>query len=329
MRAPLLTLLLVVLGWPALVVVLLSGVQWLGGSRTHPPARDLAALESGIASVSHPAHRAIAERALEAFRALAPAEQAAMTGRLAAAIVPLDVWLDRVDRDGPELICLGENHDDPTRAFLAEAVLPHLAMDVFALETTPRAMAGIHRRMRRAGGHVHLLGADIRAPLRAVRQRNPTVSIVGIEESPEQSRGRAGRGSREESIIGNFQAIHRPGRRHVVLLGALHCSERPGWFIDRIRRLPAGPASTLNVRVVQHRGEGPVEAFMHFLEQLELAGMPLVIAGAGSLPDPASRWFELLRWSTLDQFGAVVVYPAGPLRTAGSTAAPVMPHHVD
>lgn len=262
--------------------------------------------------IQHPNHHPTAVEALEGFGALAAAERAAVRRNLGAAVVPLEAWLDGLWVAGLELVCLGENHDEHTRRFLADRVFPRFEADALFLEATAEGLGRIHSRIDAGSRHVALLEADISAIIVAAREKNPDLVVRGIEETDRQRkrRYRLGRGSREESMAANMGRWYEDGRRHVVLIGALHCKDRPEWFYRHaaagIPDLTAG--GMLNVRVVGEHQDGPIEAFVYFLDELGLAAGDFAIPDTDALDPRLRDWFLLLWDQTLGPYRAVVVF---------------------
>ena len=103
------------------------------------------------------------------------------------------------------------------------------------LEATPKALRRLTKRMQAGRTYFPLLGADIMNVLRTVRARNPNVQIFGIEETDgQQKEQNSHSGSRAQSIAQNFWSRYRPGRRHLILFGALHCTNEPNWLSKRL-----------------------------------------------------------------------------------------------
>ncbi|MDH3315901.1 MAG: hypothetical protein OER43_09070, partial [Gammaproteobacteria bacterium] len=113
----------------------------------------------------------------------------------------------------------------------------------------------------------------------------------------------------EQSIIDNFRRLFRHGRRHAVLYGALHCTNDPSWFFGRIRASNNGDAikTTLSVNVVNAHESGETEAFVNFLQSLELPPPPFVLPRTSMLHPEVYAWFPQLTRAFL-QYDAVIVF---------------------
>ena len=158
-----------------------------------------------------------------------------------------------------------------------------------------------------------LLGADMARLLRSALAANPALEIDGIEERPEQRSARRGgeHGSREGSIETNFRARYRPGRRHVVLYGAFHCSHRSGWLFQRLRRQPPPGAlagSLLNLRVAWSISNPRSRRSRTSSTRSASRRGDFVIADPEALPAEIADWFPFLSANELRAFGAVAVF---------------------
>lgn len=298
---------LVVFGWPALLLVLVIAYGWVKSEfiDTIPdvPNTD---------PIQHPNYHHIGVRAAEQYAGLDHEQQAAVRANLDANLRTPDQWVDLLDETHHELVCIGEDHRDSTREFLARAVFDRLRVDVFLLEATSDGLAAIKRRVADGKTYVPMLEADISAVVHAVRRRNPGVVIAGIEETATQRRQRKDMDNarvRDDSIARNLWLHFVPGQRNVILFGALHCTERPNWLISAVRATaPVSLGKMLNVRVVGEHQEGPLEAFVFFLDEIGLARGDFVIQNADRLHPLVYRWFPLLNQQMLAQYKSVIVF---------------------
>lgn len=302
-------LILVVLGWPLLVVVIASAVLWYREQNPEPPV-DLVLTPAQIRGALQSA-----ERAVEAFRALPQEEQ----GRLAAALRRLPQapasWLADLDAADHRILCLGEHHEPATRRYLAEFFFSDYRLDTLLLEATPAELERIQRWMDDGRDHVPLLEADIAQILEAVRRRSPGAAVRGIEETPAQVEARAGRdGSRDRSLVRNFWRAWQPGRRNVILYGALHCSSDPTWLFHHLREQlpPREDVPMHNVRVLGTAQHEPTRAFVFFLESLGLVRGDFVIPDTRAVPMPVRRWFPSFDQQILRRFASLLVFHNEP-----------------
>ena len=135
MRSPLLTLLLVVLGWPVAVLLVIGGHSmvsgWIAAEYPSPPAPG-----PPPPQIRHPGYRVVTETALQAYRALPDPERESLWASLQTALIPADEWLQRLDRSDFTVLCLGEDHAEATRQYLHRQLLPRLRYDRLLLEVS-------------------------------------------------------------------------------------------------------------------------------------------------------------------------------------------------
>ena len=260
-----------------------------------------------------PEHHPQAERALARVAALPAKERADLISDIGRTIQPFPTWLASLNQRSVTVLCIGENHEPYLRRFLADRLFATLKADVLLLEATSHEARRMRTRVEAGDEQVMLLDADIARLVRSALTANPGLVIDGIEERREQlsTRRQQGTGSRESSIETNLRIRYRPGRRHVVLYGAFHCSHRGGWLFQRLRNraLPDTPAESLvNLRVAWEHVEAPFEAFVYFLDKLGLTPGDFVITDPESLATRVDDWFPFLSANELHAFGALAVF---------------------
>ena len=268
MNSPISRVILSVLAGYVLILLLLTARDWYRREYPRPPAESL--VEERI---QHPLHHKRALDALDRFGRLPRTEREAIRKNLEERLVPLEQWLSRLDRSDVQILCLGELHEESTRAFLADVLFARIPVDVLLLEATPRDLKGLMRRAESGRRYFPLLGADIMEILRTVMAVNPGIRICGIEETAEQQkREHQTSGSRDQHIAQNFWEHFRPGLRHVVLFGAFHCAKEPNWLYGNLWKKANSELrkKMLNVRVAHEHQHGPLEAFLFFLDDLGL-----------------------------------------------------------
>jgi hypothetical protein len=64
----------------------------------------------------------------------------------------------------------------------------------------------------------------------------------------------------------------------------------------------------LNVRVLGEHQNGPVEAFVYFMEEIGVKKRDFVIPDTHSLPDPICEWFPSLNRQTLGKYRSLIVF---------------------
>ena len=263
--------------------------------------------------IQFPDHHPWAMRALDRFAALPPDERAELISEIERAIQPFPNWTEELNRRRVAILCIGENHEPYLRRFLADRLFATMKADALLIEATPHEVRRIRTRVDAGDEQVMLLEADIARLLRNALRANPHLVVDGIEERPEQRSARIDQatGSRESSIEANFRARYQPGRRHVVLYGAFHCSHRGGWLFRRLRERPPTDApadALLNLRVAWEHVEAPFEAFVYFLDEIGIAPGDFVITDPATLPTELDDWFPFLSANELGAFGAVAVF---------------------
>lgn len=237
-------------------------------------------------------------RALEALAALPRARRKALIASLRANLVSLPDWLAGMRAAPYPLVCLGERHAAATRRFIGTRLLPGLPADVLMLEESATRMARLNLLHQESGPPL-LLGAPILDVLLGARRANPGVIVEGIDETPVQKilREEENIGTRDYSIVVNFRSHFRPGKRHVILFGALHCSTFPGWMFERLRHEETrlSPAQMLNVTVLARHDDRAIESFANFIENVGIGTPTFVVAHTHRLDPIIYRWFPMLK----------------------------------
>ena len=113
-------------------------------------------------------------------------------------------------------------------------------------------------------------------------------------------------------MVANLAAVYVPGRRNAVLMGALHCTDDAGWLYERTRRRlsPDGAERAVNLRILGEHQDGPLEAFVYFLDEAGIAPADFALADPHTLPPLIQVWFRLLWHETIGRYRAVLVFRA-------------------
>ena len=296
------------------LIVLLAGLvafvvlhDWVR-TRFGPTPEELAAEKRARYAAPSP----IAVHAVHRYTRLSDEERRELTEYLRASLIPMPTWVEQLDRRTFQILCLGEDHESSSRDFLAREFFAGVPIDVLLLEETVDGLAHIDEAVAAGDAQVPLLDADIAAILRAARARNARIDVAGIEETERQRRARQRKEQanlRDESITRNFWGRFQPGRRHVILFGALHCASHPNWLFDRVRReaSPRVAREMLSVRVfAQHQGQ-MVADFVHFLDQIGFPRRHFVIVDAQNLHPYLDDWFWLLS-SSVRRYQSAIVF---------------------
>ena len=289
-----------------MVLLGLTARDWISEefpSRPKPP--------SGAARVQHPLHHESAVKALNHYYGLPECEKTAFLKSLAGGLSSPRSWLTRLEQSKTEVICLGEYHEESTRAFLAEQFFTRLTADVLLLETTPAELKRLLRKMDIGRDYFPLLNADILQILRSATGRNAQIKIRGIEQTSEQERREyAESNTRDRYIALNFWKKFQPGKRHIILFGAMHCTDETNWLFHNL----CGQASArlrkrmINVQVLGEHQNGPLEAFVYFLDEIGIEKTHFVVPDTRALPARIYRWFPLLNRQTLKKYGTLIVF---------------------
>ncbi len=303
MRSLLYGCLLVIIG-----IFLATAFEWAKENFVPSPRSTLRPLKAAARAleIDH-----LRENALGRLADIPAFERQQFRDALSSAITPFDSWLRRMQGAPLELICVGETHDDLTRSFLASRFFPEFPLDALMLETTQEDLEILIRLVDSGSPRLSMLEADVAEVIRAARDANPEVSILGIEETRSQriTRFQTRTGSREQSILENFFLHFRPGRRHAVLYGALHCVDEASWFLGRLRANGDGrePGQTLSVNVVNARSSVETAAFVSFLEELGFTSPPFVVPQTTMLHAEIYAWFPQLT-RTFRHYDSVIVF---------------------
>lgn len=298
-------MMLAVFAWPVVVALIASAVLWYRAEFPGQPTdRLLDPIQSRTARLS-------AEHALERFHELPSVEQDRFMHGLRAALQSTDAWIDDLQSSNFRILCLGEQHEPSTRRFLATTLFADYEVDTLLIEATPRELERIEGWLRDGRDYIPLLGADIGAILRAVRERNPAVSVRAIEETRDQAEARVGtEGSRDRSLVRNFWRAWQPGQRNIILYGALHCSSKGMWLYNLLREQvpPREDVPMRNMRVLGTEQHVPTHAFVHFLGTLRMGGDDFVVPDTDALPDEVATWFPFLDENVLSRYDTFVVF---------------------
>ena len=101
-----------------------------------------------------------------------------------------------------------------------------------------------------------------------------------------------------------------PGKRNAVLFGAFHCTEEAGGLYEETRRrLPPGLAArAVSLLVLGEHQDGPLEAFVYFLDEVGAAPGDFVLTDTNAVPPLIQSWFDLLWNGTFGKYRQVLVF---------------------
>ena len=254
----------------------------------------------------------IAVHAVHQYLRLSVEERNELAASLDAALIPVSAWVEQLGEKTFEVICLGEDHESSTREFLAREFFAKVFVDVLLLEATVDGLERIEAAVASGDARVPLLEADIAEILRALapgtRHRGGGHRGDGTPARCPPGSG-AGPAFATNPSPANFWERFRPGRRHVVLIGALHCNDERNWMFARLRREapPRTVAEMLSVRILGQHQYQTVSDFVHFLDRIGFPRRSFVIGDPQHLHPRLDEWFRLLAY-TMRRYRVVIVF---------------------
>ncbi len=264
------------------------------------------------ARIQQPTYHMLGVDAVRRFSELPSSKQDTVIANLSSNLISMNEWLEQLRQADYKFFCLGEQYEEATRQFLAETFFSRFRIDVLLLETSAKGLVTIHKQMAAGEAHVSLLDADISRIIRSARAKSRELIVAGVDETKAQRRHRerqANPGFRDQSIAFNLQKQFRPRKRHAALFGALHCTNQPNWLFERVRNAtsPLAAQDMLNIAVLGEHQEGPVEAFVYFLDEIGIQRKDFVIPHTNLLHPLIYEWFSPLT-KTFGYFRTVVVF---------------------
>jgi hypothetical protein len=306
MDSPLARVILTILGGYIIILLCLSVYDWIIEEYPRRPTKP-----PNSERIQYPFYHEEVVKALQRFSRLPKPEKAAIKENLETSLISMEQWLAHLDQSDYKIMCMGELHEESTRNFLAEEFFAKFSTDVLLIETTPKNLNRLIKRMNAGRDYFPLLGADIMKILRTVKDINPAIKIWGIEETDEQQKGHPGHSnSRDQSIAHNFWDRFQPGRLHIILFGALHCTNEPNWLFKHLCSQASLPVKErmLNVRVLGEHQNGPLEAFVYFLDEIGIKKKHFVIPNTNSLHPRIYDLFQLLNRQILEKYRSLIVF---------------------
>ena len=293
---------LAIFGGYLIILLFLSIYDWIVEEYPRRPTKP-----SSSERIQHPFYHERVAKALQLFSRLPEPEKAAIKNNLKSNLISMEQWLTQIGQSDYQIICMGELHEESTRHFLAEEFFAKFSTDVLLLEATPKDLKRIINRMDAGREYFPLLDADIMKILRIVKDRNPNIKIWGIEETKEQQKDS---NSRDQSIAHNFWERFQTGRLHIILFGALHCTNEPNWLFTNLcdKASLHVKERMLNVRVLSEHQNGPVEAFVYFLDEIGIVKKHFVIPNTNSLHPRIYELFQMLNQETLGKYRSLIVF---------------------
>jgi hypothetical protein len=306
MKSPLSRVILVTLGGYLLILLILSVYDRILEEYPRRPTEP-----TKTERIQHQFHHQEAIKALQLFYHLPKSEKTAIKESLKSDLISIKQWLTRLRQSNLQILCMGELHKETTRNFLSKEFFANFSVDILLLEATPRELNRLIKRMEAGRDYFPLLDADVMNILRTVRDRNPDIRIYGIEETDKQAKNHYDHSnSRDQSIAQNFWGVFEPGLRHIILFGALHCTNESNWLFQNIctQASPTLKDEMINVRVLGEHQNGSVEAFVYFIDEIGVEKRHFVIPDTRSLPDYINEWFPNLKRQTLEKYQSLIVF---------------------
>ena len=306
MDSPLARVILATLGGYLLILLFLSVYDWVLEEYPRRPTEPMKSER-----IQHQLHHQEAIKALQLFSRLPKPEKTAIKESLKSNLISIKQWLTRLRQSNFQILCMGELHKESTRSFLSKEFFANFSVDVLLLEATPEELKRLIKRMEAGRDYFPLLDANIMNILRTVRDRNPDIKIYGIEQTDKQAKNHHGHSnSRDQSIAQNFWGTFEPGLRHIILFGTLHCANESNWLFHNLcdQASPTLKDEMLNVQVMGEHQNGPVEAFVYFMDEIGVEKRHFVIPDTRSLPDHIYEWFPLLDHQTLGKYRSLIVF---------------------
>ena len=306
MDSPLARVILTILGGYLIILLFLIAYDWIREEYPQPPTKP-----QNIVRIQHPFHHEQAVDALQRFSRLPKPERDAIKENLESNLISMEHWLTHLGQSDYQVICIGELHEESTRKFLAEEFFAKFSVDVLMLEATSKELKRLIKRMNAGRTYFPLLDADIMNILRTVRAKNPDIKICGIEETDAQQKEQDGHtGLRDKSIACNFLNRYQPGMRHIILFGALHCTNEPNWLFENIYGQAQFPLKNrmLNTQILEEHQNGPLEAFIFFLDEIGIEKKKFVIPDTSALHPCIYELFPLLYRQILEKYCALIVF---------------------
>ena len=306
MDSPLPRLILATLGGYLIILLSLTVYDWFIEEYPQRPTEP-----TNSERIQHPFHHQTAVSALQLFSRLPKSEKTAIKKSLESSLISMEQWLKRLEKSNFQILCMGELHKESTRSFLAKEFFAKVSASVLLLEATPKELKRLIKRMEAGRDYFPLLDADIMSILRTVKDRNPDINIYGIEETDKQAKKQHGHiNSRDQSIAENFWAIFEPGLPHIILFGALHCASESNWLFHNLcsQATLTLKDGMLNVQVLGEHQNGPLEAFVYFLDEIAVKKRHFVIPDTRLLHPLIYELFPLLNQQTLKKYRTLIVF---------------------
>jgi len=306
MDSSLTRVILATLGGYIVILLTLSVYDWVEEEFPKRPTK-----QTNSERIQHPHYHEEAIKALKRFSQLSKSQKDTIKKSLRNNLIPMEQWANDLNQSDFQIICIGELHEESTRKFLAERFFSIVDTDALLLETTPNELRKLIKHMKTGREYFPLLDADIMDILRAVKNKNSDIRIWGIEESDDQQKGQGiHSNSRDQSIAHNFWKKYKKRNRHIILFGALHCTNEANWLFKNLWNHSANPLKEhmLNVNVLGEHQKGSLEAFVYFLDEIGIEKQTFVIPDTNALHPQIYKLFHSLNKQILEKYCSLIVF---------------------
>jgi hypothetical protein len=98
--------------------------------------------------------------------------------------------------------------------------------------------------------------------------------------------------------------------RHLILFGAIHCTNEPHWLFEYLHGQAALPLKKrmLNAWVLGEHQNGPLEAFLFFLDMIGIQKKNFVIPDTNGLHPRIYELFQLMTNQILEKYCTLIVF---------------------
>jgi hypothetical protein len=306
MDSSLTRVILATLGGYIFLFLILSIYDWVEEEFPIRPTK-----QTNSERVQHPFYHGEAIKALKRFSQLSTSQKGAIKKNLRDNLISMEQWVKDLQQSDLQIICVGELHEESTRRFLSKRFFSTVNTDVLLLETTPDKLKRLIRRMNNGRDYFPLLEADILDILRTVKNKNPDIKILGIEETDDQEKHQSNHSNpRDQSIAHNFWKKYKKGSRHIILFGADHCTNESNWLFKNLWNHASNTLKEhmLNVNVLGEHQKGSLEAFVYFLDEIGIEKQTFVVPDTSALHPQIHELFKPLNRQILEQYCSLIVF---------------------
>lgn len=306
MDSSLTRVILATLGGYIIILLAFSVYDWIEEEFPIRPTK-----QTNSERIQHPLYHEEAIKALKRFSQLSKSKKGAIKKSFRTKLISMEQWAKDLNQSDFQIICIGELHEESTRSFLAEKFFSTVNTDILLLEATPDKLKSLIKRMNSGRDYFPLLDADIMGMLRIVKNKNPDIRIWGIEETDDQQKIQSNHSNpRDQSLALNFWKKYKKGSRHIILFGALHCTNESNWLFKNLwdQATKTLKEHMLNVNVLGEHQKGSLEAFVYFLDEIGIKKQTFVIHDTSALHPQIYELFQSLNRQVLEKYYSLIVF---------------------